>query len=158
MSTTGAAVNMQFTAKIEQTFAYRKRMKYIAETDSFIAKDCDSLGFVRNVRQPYGWIKQSGTPPQPHLDVYIMTERDFELGDEVEVRIIGVFWRADGDHKLVGVTLDRSISDFSELSDVEKEAMRRLYGGKYEGEGWFGRDRAEEIITAFFEEFPQTTR
>jgi len=36
--------------------------------------------------------------------------------------------------------------------------MRRLYGGKYEGEGWFGRDRAEEIINAFFEEFPQTTR
>lgn len=149
---------MQFTAKIEQTFAYQKRMKYIAETDSFIAKDCDSLGFVKNVRQPYGWLKQSGTPPQPHLDVYIMTERDFELGDEVEVRIIGVFWRADGDHKLVGVTLDRSISDFSELSDVEKEDMRRLYGGKYKGEGWFGKERAEEIITAFFEEFPQTTR
>jgi len=158
MPTIGTAADMQFTAKIEQTFAYQKRMKYIAETDSFIAKDCDSLGFVKNVRQPYGWLKQSGTPPQPHLDVYIMTQRDFELGDEVEVRIIGVFWRADGDHKLVGVTLDRSISDFSELSDVEKEDMCRLYGGKYEGEGWFGKERAEEIITAFFEEFPQTTR
>ena len=56
------------------------------------------------------------------------------------------------------VTLDRNISDFSELSDLEKADMRRLYGGKYEGEGWFGRDRAEEIINAFFEEFPQTTR
>ncbi len=147
---------MQFTAKIEQTFAYPKRMKYIAETDSFIAKDCDSLGYVRNVRQPYGWIKESGTPPLPHLDVYIMTEREFELGNEVEVRIIGVFRRDDGDHKLVGVTLDRDTSDFSELSDAEKEDMRRLYGGKYKGEGWFGRETAEEIINAFFEEFPQT--
>ncbi len=145
---------MQFTAKIEQTFAYQKRMKYIAETDSFIAKDCDSLGYVKNVRQPYGWITESGTPPEPHLDVYIMTERDFQLGDEVEVRIIGVFRRIDGDHKLVGVTSDRNISDFSELSDSEKEDMRRLYGGKYEGEGWFGRDIAEEIIDAFFKEFP----
>ncbi len=144
---------MQFTAKIEQTFAYQKRMKYIAETDSFIAKECDSLGYVRNVRQPYGWIKESGTPPQPHLDVYIMTERDFELGDETEVRIIGVFRRIDGDHKLVGVTPDRDISDFSELSDTEKEDMRRLYCGKYEGEGWFGRETAEKIIDAFFEEF-----
>lgn len=147
---------MQFTAKIEQTFAYPKRMKYIAETDSFIEKDCDSLTYIKNVRQPHGWIKESGTPPQPHLDVYIMTERDFGLGDEVEVRIIGVFWRIDGDHKLVGVTSDRDISDFSELTDREKEDMLRLYGGKYEGEGWFGRQRAEEIINAFFEEFPQT--
>lgn len=141
---------MQLTAKIEQTFAYRKRMKYISETDSFIEKDCDSLGFVRNVRQPYGWIKESGTPPQPHLDVYIMTEREFELGDEIVVRIIGVFRRVDGDHKLVGVTLDRDTGDFSELSDAEKEDLLRLYGGKYEGEGWFGRETAEKIINEFF--------
>lgn len=54
---------MIYTVKIEQTFAYPKRMKYIARTDSFIEKDCDSLSYVRNVRQPYGWIKESGTPP-----------------------------------------------------------------------------------------------
>lgn len=46
--------NMTYTVKIEQTFAYPKRMKYIARTDSFIEKDCDSLSYVRNVRQPYG--------------------------------------------------------------------------------------------------------
>lgn len=45
---------MIYTVKIEQTFAYPKRMKYIARTDSFIEKDCDSLSYVRNVRQPYG--------------------------------------------------------------------------------------------------------
>ena len=45
---------MIYTVKIEQTFAYPKRMKYIARTDSFIEKDCDSLSYVRNVRQLYG--------------------------------------------------------------------------------------------------------
>lgn len=45
--------NMTYTVKIEQTFAYPKRMKYIARTDSFIEKDCDSLSYVRNVLQPY---------------------------------------------------------------------------------------------------------
>ena len=45
---------MIYTVKIEQTFAYPKRMKYIARTDSFIEKDCDSLSYVRNVRQIYG--------------------------------------------------------------------------------------------------------
>ena len=57
---------MIYTVKIEQTHNYPKRMRYIAETDSFIEKDCDSLSFVRNVRQPYGWIKESGTPPYDH--------------------------------------------------------------------------------------------
>lgn len=45
---------MIYTVKIEQTFAYPKRTKYVSKTDSFIEKDCDSLSYVRNVRQTYG--------------------------------------------------------------------------------------------------------
>ena len=118
---------MIYTAKIEQTFAYPKRMKYIAQTDSFIEKDCESLSYVRNVRQPYGWIKESGTPPCEHLDVIIMTDKEYKLGDEERIKIIGVFCRNDGDHKLVGVLESRSINDLSELSDSEKNDLHRLY-------------------------------
>lgn len=141
---------MIFTAKIEQTYAYPKRMKYIAETDSFIEKDCDSLSYVREVRQPYGWIKESGTPPQPHLDVIVMTGDEYELGDEVQVRIVGVFRRSDGDHKLVGVLGSREVSDFTELTESEISDMNRLYRKKCEGDGWFGRETAEKIIVEFF--------
>lgn len=141
---------MIFTAKIEQTFAYPKRMKYIAKTDSFIEKDCDSLSYVRNVRQPYGWIKESGTPPCEHLDVIVMTDKEYELGDEERVKIVGVFRRNDGDHKLVGVLESSSINDFSELSDTEKEDLHRLYPKEGQGEGWFGRETAENIIRGFF--------
>lgn len=42
-----------------------------------------------------------------------MTDKEYELGDEDRVKIIGVFRRNDGDHKLVGVPEDRNISDFS---------------------------------------------
>ena len=141
---------MIFTVKIEQTFAYPKRMKYIAKTDSFIAKQGDSLSYIRNVRQPYGWLKESGTPPCEHLDVIVMTDKEYELGDEDKVKIIGVFCRNDGDHKLVGVCLDREIDDFSQLTDEEKEDMHRLYPREDIGEGWFGRERAEEIIKDFY--------
>ena len=48
---------MIFTAKIEQTKEYPKRMKYIAETDSFVEKESYSLPYARKVYQPYGWIK-----------------------------------------------------------------------------------------------------
>jgi probable phosphoglycerate mutase len=133
------------------------RSKYIAETDSFIEKNCDSLSFVRNVNQPYGWIKESGTPPHNHLDVIVMTNKNYELGDEDKVKIIGVFCRNDGDHKLVGVLTDRDISDISELSDEEKRDLHRLYPREDEGEGWFGIEKADEIIRAFFEQKKKKT-
>lgn len=141
---------MIYTVKIEQTFEYPKRMKYIAKTDSFVEKNVDSLSYVRNVRQPYGWIKESGTPPCEHLDVIVMTDKKYELGDEDHVKIIGVFCRNDGDHKLVGVLENRDIDDFSQLADTEKEDMHRLYPRENDGEGWFGREKAEKIIISFF--------
>lgn len=141
---------MIYTAKIEQTFAYPKRMKYIAKTDSFIEKDSDSLSYVRNVHQPYGWLVESGTPPCEHLDVIVMTDKVYALGDTERVRIIGVFLRNDGDNKLVAVPLDRDIDDFSMLNECEIEDMHRLYPGKYKGEGWFGKEAAEQVINDFF--------
>lgn len=141
---------MIYTAKIEQTFAYPKRMKYMPNTDSFIEKDCDSLSYLRNVRQPYGWIVESGTPPCDHLDVIIMTDREYALGDTEAVRIIGVFLRNDGDNKLVGVPLERDIEDFAQLSDTEKEDLHRLYPREDKGEGWFGRKTAEKVVNDFF--------
>ncbi len=141
---------MIYTAKIEQTFAYPKRMKYIPNTDSFVEKNCDSLSYVRGVRQPYGWLVESGTPPCDHLDVILMTDKEYALGDTEQVRIIGVFRRNDGDHKLVGVPLERDIEDFSQLPDSEKEDMHRLYPREDKGEGWFGKEAAEQIIQDFF--------
>ncbi len=142
---------MIYTAKIEQTSAYRKRMKYVPQTDSFIEKDCDSLSYARNVRQhyPYGWIKESGTPPCEHLDVIIMTDKEYNLGDEERVRIIGVFCRNDGDNKLVAVPENCDIGDLSELSESEREDLHRLYPRADKGEGWFGRDMAEKVIKDF---------
>ena len=143
---------MIYTAKIEQTSAYPKRMHYMPNTDTFEAKDCDSLSFIRNVPQPSGWIKESGTPPCEHLDVIVMTDAPCKLGQEIPVRVIGVFCRSDGDNKLVAVPADRPEEDISELSDKEKDDLRRLYPKVDEsrGEGWFGRARAEQVISDHF--------
>lgn len=141
---------MVYTVKIEQTYHYPDRMKYISQTDSFVEKDVESLSHKRNVRQPYGWIKESGTPPCDHLDVIVMTDKEYELGDEDRVKIVGVFKRNDGDHKLVGVLENRDINDISELTEEEKEDLRRFYPREDMGEGWFGRECAEEILREFF--------
>lgn len=141
---------MIYTAKIEQTYSCPKRMKYIAKTDSFIEKDYDSLSYARGFRQPSGWIKESGTPPCEHLDVIVMTDRECSLGDEIKIIPVGVFLRSDGDNKLVGVPAGRGVSDLSELTETELNDLRRLYPVKYPGEGWFGREAAEQVINEFF--------
>ena len=91
-----------------------------------------------------------GTPPQPHLDVIVMTDDEYELGDEVQVRVVGVFRRSDGDHKFVGVPESREANDFTELTESEISDMNRLYRKKREGDGWFGRETVEKIIVEFF--------
>ena len=126
-------------------------MKYIAESDSFVEEDSASIFHVRNVLQPYGWIMESGTPPCRHLDVIIMTDKEYRLGEEERVKIIGVFTRNDGDHKLVGVLENSNIEDLSELSEKEKADLHRLYPREGEGEGWFGRTTAEEVINKYFD-------
>ena len=74
-----------------------------------------------------------------------MTNREYELGDEVEIRIIGVFKRLDFDHKYVVVESTREIDDISELLESEREELNRLYPRVSEGEGWFGKDVANQL-------------
>jgi len=69
-----------------------------------------------------------------------------ELGDEIEVKVIGVFKRADFDHKYIVVEVNRAIDDFSQLSEEEKNELNRLYPRVGEGEGWFGRAEAEDCM------------
>lgn len=127
---------------VEQTYKYPKRMIYQADTKTFVCGEQDSLGYKRNFTKPYGWIKESGTPPQPHWDCMLMTDKEYELGDEVEVNVIGMFKRNDMDHKYIVVESTRKIDDFSELPESEKEELCRLYPRIDEGEGWFGKEEA----------------
>ena len=127
---------------IEQTKAYPMRMIYHPDTGEFTAGEHWSLAHARNFTKPYGWIKESGTPPKPHWDCILMTNKDYELGDEVEVKVIGVFKRADFDHKYIVAETVRDIDDYAELSPDEKAELCRLYPRIGEGEGWFGKEEA----------------
>ena len=128
---------------IEQTYKYPMRMIYNPETGGFTESEYKSLQYARKFTKPYGWIKESGMPPFPHWDCILMTDRALELGDEVEIKVIGVFQRLDFDHKYVAVEVTREVEDISELSIEEIEELGRLYPRVSEGEGWFGKEVAE---------------
>ena len=127
---------------IEQTYNYPMRMQYHPESNSFSATEYKSLHYERGFTKPYGWIKESGTPPCPHWDCLLMTDKKYELGEEVAINIIGLFKRSYFDHKYVAVEISREIRDISELSEAETEELRRLYPRIREGEGWFGWEEA----------------
>ena len=128
---------------VEQTVQYPMRMIYDPVRRSFTVSDRRSLLFERNFTKPYGWIKESGTPPGHHWDCLLMTDKAYALGDEVAVKVIGVFKRADFDHKYIVVEAARPISDYAELSVEEKSELNNLYPRIREGEGWFGKEVAD---------------
>lgn len=127
---------------IEQTKEYPNRMIYDPINNSFSSSDVESLAHRRHFEYPYGWIKESGTPPEPHCDSILMDGGTFELGEEINVKIIGMFKRNDGDHKYVVANVNRPIEDLYELTAVEWDALKRLYPRVDEGEGWFGYSEA----------------
>ena len=127
---------------IEQTKDYPKRMIYHPETKTFSESEKESLAYARGFNYPYGWVKESGTPPAPHCDCMLMSAKEYNLGDEVEIKLIGMFKRNDGDHKYIVVEASREINDYTELTEEEKEALHKLYPRVREGEGWFGREEA----------------
>lgn len=134
---------------VEQTRRYKKRVAYDPATNTFHETAYGCLFHERGFAYPYGWLKRTGTPPGDHLDIFLMSDDDLALGDEVPVRVIGVFLRNDRDHKLVGVPPSRPEEDFAQLPECERSALRGVYPKVREGEGWHGAAVAQDIIAEF---------
>ncbi len=100
----------------------------------------------------YGWIKESGTPPEEHLDILFISDKEYALGDVVSVKIVGIFKRDDEDHKIVGIEVSRTENDLFELSDATIESLKKLYPRVSETEGWFGRSRAEQLVDSWLDD------
>lgn len=136
-----------YTIVIEQTKAFKKRMKYYPTNHTFVETDFDSLMYIRNFPYPYGWIKETGTPPQKHLDVILISDEDYELGVEKELNLIGVFMRDDGDHKLISVLKEnKKVKDLPDLSTDELNKLYNLYPEVSNNEGWHGKEKAEIVV------------
>lgn len=136
-----------YTIIIEQTKAYKKRLKYNPTNHTFVETDFDSLMYIRNFPYPYGWIKETGSPPQSHLDVFLISDEDYELGVEKAIKLIGVFIRDDGDHKLISVLEEnKKVKDLSDLTIDELNKLHNLYPEVSKNEGWYGKEKAEIIV------------
>jgi len=135
--------------RVEQTPKYEKRIKYIPEGDYFIETNTGSLMYERGFDGVYGWIEGYGNPPENHLDIYVITQKQLSLGDRIQAKVIGCFLRNDGDNKIIAIEEERKEKDISELEYKEMSMLRGLYPRIGENEGWFGKEKAIEIMRVF---------
>ncbi|MCL2217285.1 MAG: inorganic diphosphatase [Defluviitaleaceae bacterium] len=138
---------------VEQTKEYEKRISYDPKTNAFSETEYDCIFHHRGFTHPYGWLKGFGTPPGEHLDVFLLSQKKCSLGDELPIKIVGVFKRSDGDHKLIGILSEREEENFSQLPEQEKDDLYRLYPCVSSGEGWFGAKTAKDIIEDFVKRY-----
>ena len=134
---------------VEQPKGEPYRLRYDRASESFERTPHKSLMFARGFGGAYGWVGGLGTPPQPHLDVLLLTQQNPQPGDVLLGVVCGVFYRDDGDHKLValeaeGQTVTRV--DFLALNSATQDELRRLYPNVRENEGWHGAEEARAYL------------
>ena len=137
---------------VEQTKAYKNRIKYDDINNRFYETEFLSLFHARNCPYPYGWVAETGTPPNFHLDVILVSDQTYELGERVSIKLIGVFKRADDDHKLVAVPYESQLDDISQLDGAGFEKLVVLYPEIGEDEGWFGAEEANVVMEGVINE------
>ena len=135
---------------VEQPRNEPRRIKFDASTEIFYPTEKKSLGYERGFLGVYGWVGGCGTPPSPHLDVMLLTEKDLQPGEVIIGTVCGIFLRQDGDHKVVAA--DETVANQlakPELSCLPPDTYANLidqYPRVGENEGWFGTEIAYQYI------------
>jgi inorganic pyrophosphatase len=131
---------------VEQPRNEPYRFSYDPASKTFIRTTYKSLLFDRGFSGVYGWIGGSGTPPEPHYDVMLLTKQNPHAGDILLGYICGVFFRRDGDHKFVAMDAELkhkvTTADLAALDKATYNELMRLYPGVCENEGWYGAEVA----------------
>lgn len=81
----------------------------------------------------YGYIENTiNKEEKDEVDVIIFSAKPHKTGDILEVEIIGMLVRKDGDHKLVAVDDSDTIKEFNDILPEEKDLILKYFGYKSE--------------------------
>ena len=144
-----AMSNKTYYAIVEQCRNDKYRNKYNPENGKFEITQYKSLLYERNLAGVYGWLDGYGYPPNRHLDVIVITNNKYELGERIEIKIIGIFLRKDNDSKLIAIESSRNENEITEIPINELQMIKALYPIMDNGEGWFGKEIAYQDIQKY---------
>jgi len=81
----------------------------------------------------YGYIESTINKEEgDEVDVIIFSSRSYKTGDTLDVEIIGLLTRQDGDHKLVAADESSKITDFRNILPGERDLILAYFGYKSE--------------------------
>jgi len=122
------------------------RLSYDRKRNKFVQTANRSLIYEREFKGVYGWVGGMGIPPEKHCDVLMLTHQNHQVGEVILGYVCGVFYRKDGDHKIVALDAEwrRKVSraNLETLDETTYNNLMGLYPRIDEGEGWYSVDEA----------------
>lgn len=81
----------------------------------------------------YGYIENAINKEEgDEVDVIIFSSQPCNTGDTLDVEIIGMLTRKDGDHKLIATDESSGVKDFEDILPEERNLILRYFGYKSE--------------------------
>ena len=79
----------------------------------------------------YGYIDNTlNVSEDDEVDVLVFSQKTYNTGDRVEVEILGMFVREDGDHKIIARDDSEVNSVFEKLSEIDRKLIMDYFGYK----------------------------
>ncbi len=137
-------------AVVEQPPGARYPFDYRPEDGAFRETRSVSLFYDRGFSGAYGWVDGLGHPPGRHCDVILLTQQSPRPGDRMLAHTCGIFYRSDGDHKVVALddALRATVAhpDLDELDATMAAELRACYPRLDPGEGWWDATEARVYL------------
>ncbi len=72
----------------------------------------------------YGYIENAiNKKEKDNVDAIVFSNQQYKTGDEIEVEIIGLLNREDGDHKIIAIDDSVSYKNFDEMPEQERNLV-----------------------------------
>lgn len=95
----------------------------------------------------YGYIENTiNEIEKDNVDVIIFSNKSYNSKDKIDIEIIGMLNREDGDHKVIAVDDSVSFKDFNEINIEEKNLIMEYFGYKSKIISIDNKDKTFEYI------------
>lgn len=95
----------------------------------------------------YGFLKNVINKTEgDEVDLLIFSSREYKTGDEIEVELLGMIEREDGDHKVVAKDSSVPFDDIEEINAGEWNLILEYFGFKHKIISVKNKEKANEYV------------
>src|SRR3989344_622119 len=77
----------------------------------------------------YGYIENAiNKTEKDNVDVIIFSNKQYRTGDKIEVEVVGMLNREDGDHKIIAIDDSVAYANFSDVTAQERKLILDYFG------------------------------